>query len=88
MHARLQCSVATGVHTLRVQLCAGPQGEALATTSSPTAENTGKPVPLYQQATRHAVRQEGLSVHSIRAAPFPRGLSLFSPWEAVYAVAQ
>ena len=29
-----------------------------------------------------------MSVHSIRAAPFPRGLSLFSPWEAVYAVAQ
>ena len=28
-------------------VCAGPQGEALATTSSPTAENTGKPVPLY-----------------------------------------
>ena len=43
---------------------------------------------LYRQATRHAVRQEGLSAHSILAAPFPWGLSLFSPWEAVYAVAQ
>ena len=38
----------------------------------------------YIQATRHAVRQEGLSIHSIRAAPFPRGLSLFSPWETVH----
>ena len=32
------------------------------------------------EATRHAVRQEGLSGRSIRAAPFPRGLSVFSPW--------
>ena len=45
-------------------------------------------ITVHRQATGHDVRQEGLSVHSIRAAPFPRGLSLFSPWEAVYAVAQ
>ena len=33
---------------------------------------------LDPQASRHAVRQEGLSGHSIRAAPFPRGLLLFT----------